>query len=499
MKIINVVQGSPEWLSHRANCFNASDAPAMMGASKYKTRAQLLHEIATGTVKEVDSFTQQRFNRGHETEASIRPHIESIVGEDLYPVVGVSDEHPKLGASYDGLTMSQSMTMEHKLWNENLAESVRDGSIANDPAYYWQMEQQILVGCGKVLFVVSDGTPEKCVMFEYEAVPGRAEQLIAGWKEFEEDLKNYSETSAAFDAPLAGRSPDQLPALRIELTGMVTASNLQEYTDHAIAVFKSINKDLQTDEDFANAEKTVKWCGDIEDKLKAAKQHALSQTQSIDELFRSIDSISEEARRVRLDLDKLVKARKDARKTEIINEGKQALAAHIATINASIKPLLMPDIPADFVAVTRGLKSFSSMEDKVRAELIRAKVEASSIADDIRLNQQTLREQAKDYPFLFADAQHIAMKSNEDLINLIKSRIAEHESAEQAKLEVEKPKAPEKSEYSSQKIAEFVGYSLYAITGESASWWLERADGEGMEMSDKQFKQHMDKFWSDNF
>ncbi|WP_419178519.1 hypothetical protein [Pseudomonas syringae] len=46
--------------------------------------------------------------------------------------------------------------------------------------------------------------------------------------------------------------------------------------------------------------------------MEAAKQHALSQTETIDALFRTIDEISEQARRKCLELDKLVKAHKVA-------------------------------------------------------------------------------------------------------------------------------------------------------------------------------------------
>ena len=44
MQIHNLTQGSPEWLAYRAKMRNASDAPAMMGCSAYKTRAELLRE-----------------------------------------------------------------------------------------------------------------------------------------------------------------------------------------------------------------------------------------------------------------------------------------------------------------------------------------------------------------------------------------------------------------------------------------------------------------------
>ena len=65
MKIVQLTQGTPSWHAHRAQHFNASDAPAMMGVSPYKTRSELLHELATGMVPEVDASTQCRFDDGH--------------------------------------------------------------------------------------------------------------------------------------------------------------------------------------------------------------------------------------------------------------------------------------------------------------------------------------------------------------------------------------------------------------------------------------------------
>ena len=53
MQIVNVQQGTPEWFEHRAQSLNASDAPAMMGVSPYKTRSQLIKEMATGITPEV--------------------------------------------------------------------------------------------------------------------------------------------------------------------------------------------------------------------------------------------------------------------------------------------------------------------------------------------------------------------------------------------------------------------------------------------------------------
>jgi predicted phage-related endonuclease len=67
------LQGSPEWHAHRATCFNASDAPAMLGCSPYQTRTDLLHQLHTGITPEHDAATEQRFADGHRYEALARP------------------------------------------------------------------------------------------------------------------------------------------------------------------------------------------------------------------------------------------------------------------------------------------------------------------------------------------------------------------------------------------------------------------------------------------
>ena len=122
MKILNLIQGSREWLAHRAAHFNASDAPAMMGCSPYKMRTVLLHELHTGIVPEVDIATQKRFDNGHRAEALARPLAEKIIGDDLYPVTGTEG---RLSASFDGLTLDEQTGFEHKALNADLRECFR--------------------------------------------------------------------------------------------------------------------------------------------------------------------------------------------------------------------------------------------------------------------------------------------------------------------------------------------------------------------------------------
>jgi putative phage-type endonuclease len=427
MKVHNVQQGSPEWHALRSSYFTASEAPAMMGASKFQTRNDLLAMKKTGIVPDVTPAQQAVFDRGHATEELARPLAEDLVGEELFPIVGTSGN---LLASMDGATMLGDTLFEHKLWNERVVAQIRAGEL--EPHYYWQLEQQLLVsGAERVIFVCSDGTPDRFAHLEYRPVAGRREQLVAGWAQFEEDLGAFTVQESKVE--VVGAALDVLPALRIEVTGMVTASNLDAFKSHALNVFSNISTELKTDQDFADAEKTVKWCGDVEDRLQAAKQHALSQTESIDALFRAIDDIAAEARRKRLELEKLVKARKEFIRSDIVLDAAKALQAHVDQINSTLGgKIRMPKIHSDFAGAIKGKKNISSVREAADSELARAKIEASQVADGIRVNLNSLRELAASHGFLFHDAQDLVLKANDDLVALIKVRISDHE-ADQAK------------------------------------------------------------------
>lgn len=432
MKIHNVAQGSAEWLALRAKFRTASEAPAMMGASKYQTRTDLLTAKKTGITPDVTPSQQFIFDKGHATEALARPLAEALVGEELYPIVATEGN---LLASMDGATMLGETLFEHKLWNESLAAQVKAGDL--DPHYYWQLEQQLLVsGAERVIFVCSDGTPENFVHMEYRPVAGRAAQLIEGWKQFETDLANFEMA----DAPsiVVGKAPDELPALRIELKGMVTASNLKVFEDSALAVIDSVKTTLSTDQDFADAKKAVKWCSDVEEAVAVAKKQALSQTQSIDELFSSLDRISAHARETRLKVDKLVKGQELLVKTNIKQKAELALADHIAAINKTLGKVTLPHVVSDFAGAMKNKRTIASLQDAVDTELARAKIEASQAADSIRLNLTSLAELAVDHAFLFSDVQQLVTKANEDLVTLIKFRIAEHQKDVQAKADAKR-------------------------------------------------------------
>lgn len=443
-------QGSDAWHALRAKHFTASEASAMLGVSKYQTRADLLKRKATGLAEEVDAGTQRRFDAGHAAEAAARPIVEGIIGDDLYPVTMTADVNGlPLLASMDGLTMLGDTGWETKLLNQGLRAAVEAGTL--DEHYTVQMEQQLMVsGADRIYFTTTDGTPECTFGMWYESNPALRERIVAGWQQFAKDVAAYVPEPETVKP--AGKAPDALPALRIEVTGMVTASNLAAFREHALAVFGGIKTDLQTDADFADAEKTVRWCKEVEDRLDAAKQHALSQTASIESLFRTIDAIKEEARQKRLTLDKLVKAEKENRKAEIVRSAHADAVAHIKKLNERISPASIPSGVYDishFGSVVKGLKTLESMRDKTSALLAAVKIEANEIADRIDANRKTVEDMS-----LMPDFAQVCTKAPDDFAALYAMRKQQRADAEAKRLEAEREKIRREEEAKARAEAE---------------------------------------------
>jgi len=458
MKILNLTQGTEEWHRVRANRFTASEAPVMMGVSKYQKRTALLGQKATGLIPEVSEPQQRIFDSGHAAEAAARPIAEKIIGEDLYPVT-CEDDEGRLLASMDGLTMLEDVGFEHKLWNEKLAKQVKAGEL--EPHYTVQMDQQMLVsGAEKILFMCSDGTEENCSWMWYERDESKFKPLRFGWEQFAIDLAEHK--PADVEQPKAeGKAPDALPALSVQVQGMVTASNLKAFEESARATLAGINTDLQTDEDFADAEKAVKFCKDVEKRLDGARENVLGQMKTVDEVVRSIDSIKEETRQIRLKLNKAVTDQKEARKLEILSTAKAAYSKFYVALESALEDesgglaiTLKESNGPDFAGAMRGKRTISSLQGACDDTLASTKIDLNEIAEAIRANIRQMSEHAGEYKFLFRDFGQICQKPAEDFAAIVKSRIADHKEAEQARLDAERAKIRAEEEAKARREAD---------------------------------------------
>lgn len=428
--IHNVKQGSQEWLDLRKGYNSASEANAMMGTCPHKTRLELLTEKKTGVKKEVSSYTQRIFDRGHAVEEMARPIVESIINDDLFNVVMTRNG---LLASFDGLTIDNSIIFEHKQWNEELAKNVSNGIVPRSHVY--QLEQQLYVAnAEKLIFVVSDGTKNKMVYTWYTSDPVKRQDLLNGWEKFNQDLQTFSPVEKK--EKLQGENPDDLMQLSITVSGSVLTSNLDQFKQNATTTIQQINSNLQTDQDFADAEQAIKWCKGTETKLSDAKKGVLSQATDIQAVLATLDEISDLTRSKRLELEKLVKQQKEIIKSQLITNAKTELMQYANTQEIQV---IATVIQGDFVGAIKGKKTLESMKNAIDLEMVRAK----TIIDDyvkseikrtnqIKENLTLIDSLTKNFEFLFNDKSQIAINCDLSEIPLIiKDRIAQYKQEQE--------------------------------------------------------------------
>lgn len=434
MKIINAAQGSQEWLDIRAKYFTASEAPAMLGGSQYKTRQALLREKATGHAEDVDASKQRLFDRGHDAEAVARPLAEAIIGEDLFPatVAAEIDGLPLL-SSHDGITMDEQTNWENKLDNERLRAMIATGDL--DAGYWPQVEQQMAVtGAARTLFTICDGEKITGHLW-YESKPERRAQLIAGWKQFAEDLAMYQHVEAA---PVAVATPVRdLPILFVQARGEVTSTNMPSFKATVSEFLGSLNFTPKNDQEFADSKAIAAKLREGAKALIAKKAEMLAQTASIGDVASECDAISKQMNAAALALEKEVDREEANRKGRLIQSGQDQFAAHITALEKRIG-MRMPAMSADFAKAIKGKSKLESMENGIATELARAKIAANELADKIDANMSRYAEIATGYEFLFRDIEILAVKDADGFEAIVLQRINQHAESERKRLDAER-------------------------------------------------------------
>ena len=446
MQIHDLKQGSPDWLQFRLEHFGASEAAPMLGISSLVTRTELLHMKHTCTAKEFSDWVQINIlDYGHEVEALARPLVEEIIGTELYPVT-CSDG--MLSASCDGLTMDETIAFEHKQWNEALANAVA-GKVLPDE-YQPQCQQIMMVTpAEQVIFVVSDGTADNMVWMMVAPDPEWQERIRAGWAQFAADLAVYEPKN--FTPKPAAEPIMQLPALAVQIRGEVTLSNLPLFKAKAEAFIASIKMDLLTDEDFANAEATIKFCDLAEKGIDQAKAAAIAQTASIDELMRTVDLIREQLRAKRLQLTKTVTDKKDLLKAGILSGAKLAFAEHVTALEAEIAPIRLVFQTRDFQGVMKNKRTLASLHNAVDTELAAGKIVVDALAKGVRARLAWYNEAAADHKFLFADLQNVIQKADDDFKLAVNSRIDAHKAKVAAEAEADRVRIQAEADAEAQR------------------------------------------------
>ncbi|GKS68957.1 hypothetical protein W03_09610 [Nitrosomonas sp. PY1] len=446
MQTHSIQQGTESWHQFRSSHFGASEASAMLGISKQLSRNDLLLYKKTGKSKEYSDWVQKNIlDYGHEVELKAREILEQEIQEDLFPVT-CSDENSEMSASCDGLTFDGMTAFEHKQFSKDLYENVQNGN----PGFHMAQCQQILLvtGAEKLIFVCSDGTKEKWAQISIHPDESWFKRIRDGWSQFKSDLEIYQQMELV-DKP-EPQAIMQLPSLSIQIKGEVIASNLPQFKKAAETFISGINTDLKTDDDFANAEETIKFCEEIEKKLESVKAAVIGQTSDIDESIRTINYIKESIGSKRLTLNKAVKRQKELVKKNIIDDAYEQCAVHQSRIASEFQSISFPALAnlsrQSFETACKDKRTLKSLHNAVDTEVASIKIKLDDMARVIRKNIAHLPEDLS----LFRDIQSIITKPEDDFKLLVESRLTEQKRKEEdlkkQAIEAEKTKAQSVSE-----------------------------------------------------
>jgi len=217
-----------------------------------------------------------------------------------------------------------------------------------------------------------------------------------------------------------------LPVIAIKVQGKVTKSNLPEFQQLALAAIGNIKRDLVTDDDFGHCEKVdLKLCERIEDIVKVAVADIISQSSDVNAVVEVLRGVGEEARKVRLEMEKKVKERKADAKAQIIREANNAWNTFLEGKQQEFPQLrLAPLIGApDFEGVIKGKRTTETAKAALKEELEIRAGEAIVKLREFSANLSLVTRLSPNEQMLFSDLQQIISYPPADFQRLVDLRL----------------------------------------------------------------------------
>jgi hypothetical protein len=194
--------------------------------------------------------------------------------------------------------------------------------------------------------------------------------------------------------------------LTVETRGEIITNNLAEFRELVREALSSINRDLKTDEEFGQAELDVEALKAAEESVREAAIKSFDD--QLKALVDALNQAAEEIRVPRLELERLITARKEAVKSEIIEE-------HLAAFD--IDPM---DARRNYLTgLQNALKRKRTLESMRKAcEVFRASSQAV-----IHANRKSIATfEAAHGQYLTMDRRELELKSSEYLTGELRRR-----------------------------------------------------------------------------
>ncbi len=137
-KIVNLEQGTQQWLNWRHSGIGASDASIIMGENRFKSPDELLHEKK----HKVDTKPNEKMRKGTALEPEARSLYQNNTKKAVQPICIQSNSYSWLIASLDGISNDYKSLVEIKCGKSAYRQAAR-GIV---PYYYFgQLQHQLMV------------------------------------------------------------------------------------------------------------------------------------------------------------------------------------------------------------------------------------------------------------------------------------------------------------------------------------------------------------------
>lgn len=200
MKIIQLEQGSQDWLSYRSKHIMATDAPIILSLSVWKDSHQLWQEKMGFVNPEPCNHFMKR---GQELEPIARQLLCERLQLDFEPIVIESSDYPWMGASLDGISLSHSSICEIKCMKLSKHLQVSEDTV--DPCHYAQMQHQLACTNARCVYYASyhPDAPEPLTIIKIDPnAEYIAEMIEKEEKFFFETMCNMEQTADSWTLKL---------------------------------------------------------------------------------------------------------------------------------------------------------------------------------------------------------------------------------------------------------------------------------------------------------
>jgi len=141
--VVELQQGTSQWLAWRHNGIGASEASTIMGENRFESASMLLKKKRGPVI--LDSFQNKAMALGTKLEPEARKLYVAETGKDVRPVCVQSARYTWLRASLDGLSTDHDVVIEIKCGASVYRKVSQSRSV---PDYYYGQVQHILAVTG---------------------------------------------------------------------------------------------------------------------------------------------------------------------------------------------------------------------------------------------------------------------------------------------------------------------------------------------------------------